>query len=228
MRSHRYRIAALVIVASVALTAGASADVFLLDFAGYDAVWPMDMGQPGSAYWALGDVNAVNPVYLTIDAGTNEYTFVLGNAWYMSSDTVGTNVFHTYSGGSFDVYEDPIATGTHREYGINPANATAPSTFQDGTNILGGDFTGPITIWIDMMTWNGSVSGNLDFVRGTQLANIPLEQREMALTIAGMMFMPPMGPEGYFWQIDGQVYLPQAVPVEETTWGRIKQLGGDR
>jgi hypothetical protein len=226
MRSNRYRIAALVIIATVALAAGAGADVFLMDFAGYDAVWPLDMGQPGSSYWALGDVNAVNPTYLTVDYGNNEYTFVLKNSWYVSSDTVGTNIFHTYSAGKLDLWEDPIATGTHREYGINPANATSPSTFQDGVNVLGGDFTGNLTIYIDMMTGSGSVSGNLNFTRGTQLGNIPLNQREMALTIAGVMFMPPMGPEGYFWQIDGQVFLPEATPVEKTTWGRIKQLGG--
>ena len=172
--------------------------------------------------------DSVNPTYLTIDAGINQYTFVLGNTWYMSSDTVGTNVFHTYSAGTLDIYEDPIATGTAYDYGINPANATSPSTFQDGTNILGGDFNAPITIWIDMNTGNGSISGTLDFVRGTQLGNIPVDQREMALTIAGMMFMPPMGPEGYFWQIDGQVYLPESVPVQPTTWGKIKQLGGGR
>jgi hypothetical protein len=226
MKSIRYKVAALVIVASVAFSAGAGANVFLLDFAGYDAVWPNDMGEPGSSYWALGDVNAVNSTYLTIDPANNEYTFVLKNAWYVSSDTVGTNIFHTYSAGTFDVYEDPIATGTHRDYGINPANATAPSTFEDGVNILGGDFTGSIVIWIDMMTWNGSVSGNLDFVRGSQLGNIPVDQRNMALTIAGMTFMPPMGPEGYFWQIDGQVFIEEAVPTQKTTWGRLKKLGG--
>ncbi len=233
MHSLRYRIPLLVVVLSLGLATGAGADVFLLDFEGFDFAAfgptindpPANLGEPGSCYWAQGFVNSVNPTYLTVDFANDENTFVLQHMCHVSSDTVGTNVFHFFTGGSFDVFADPIATGTPAVYGPNPPNVSH-LTFEDGENLLGGDFTSNIVIWVDLVTGNGSISGNLDFSRGTQLGNIPMAQRSMSLFIAGMQYLPPAGPEGYIWQLDGQVFIPDAVPVERTTWGRIKQLGG--
>ncbi len=227
MKSLRYQVPLLVVMLCVGLATTAGADIFLMDYAGYDYSDSSSLGVPNSCYWAVGFVNSVNPTYLTVDYGTNEYTFVLEHTCFVSADTVGSNVFLTYGQANavFDVYSDPIATGTAADYGVNPPNGSHP-TFEDGENILGGDFTSDVTIWIDMNTGNGSISGELEFNRGTQLGNIPVDQRQMVLFIAGMMYMPPAGPEGYIWQLDGQVYIPESTPVEKTTWGRLKQMGG--
>lgn len=233
MESLRYRILLTLVALSLVLATGAGADVFLMDFAGYDFAAfgptitdpPASLGEPGSCYWAEGFVNAVNPAYLTADYSSNEYTFVLQHMCHVSSDTVGTNVFHYYTGGAFDVFSDPIATGTAAYYAPYPPNASH-LTWEDGENILGGDFTADIVIWVDLATGNGSISGNLDFSRGTQLGNIPVGQRAMSLVIAGIVYQPPAGPEGYIWQLDGQVFVPDPTAVQRTTWGKIKQLGG--
>ncbi len=141
-------------------------------------------------------MNSVNPAYLTFDYTNNEYTFVVQHMCYVSSDTVGTNVFHYYTGGAFDVFSDPIATGTAgRTTAPNPPNASH-LTWEDGENVLGGDFTSDIVIWVDLATGNGSISGNLDFSRGTQLGNIPVGQRSMSLFIAGIVYHAPGGPGG--------------------------------
>jgi hypothetical protein len=233
MESLRYRTLLTVVLLSLGLATGAGADVFLMDFAGYDFAAfgptitspPANLGEPGSCYWAEGFVNSVNPTYLTVDYTNDENTFVLQHMCYVSSDTVGTNVFHYYTGGSFDVFADPIATGTAAYYAPFPPNASHV-TFEDGENLLGGDFTADIVIWVDLATGNGSIGGNLVFSRGTQLGSIPVDQRSMSLFIAGMLYLPPAGPEGYIWQLDGQVFIPDAVAVQKTTWGQIKQLGG--
>ena len=227
MKSLRYQVALVAVVLSFGLAAGAGADIFLADFAGYDFTSPTGLGEPGSCYWAEGFVNSVNPTYLTFDYVNNEYTFVLEHTCYVSSDTVGTNVFHTYglTGATFNIYCDPIATGTAASYGPYPPNDTHP-TFEDGENVLGGVFTSDITIYVDLASGNGSIGGEMTFDHGTQLGNIPVGQRSMSLFIAGMQYLPPAGPEGYIWQLDGQVFLPEVTPVERTTWGRIKQLGG--
>ena len=91
---------------------------------------------------------------------------------------------------------------------------------------LGGTFNGDLTIVLDTTTGNGDVQAFIDWNSGSQLGNIPVAQREMALTIAGLKFAPPSGPEGYEWQIDGSCFLPEPTAVENTSWGNLKTMGG--
>lgn len=228
MRALRYRAPLLVLAAVFVVATAAWADVLLLDFSGFDWFWPADIGQPGSCYGAVGYVPSVNPTYLNFNYATHEYTFHWDYACFVSADTFGTYVVMTYDGStsSFNIYCDPLAGGTTATYGINPPNAVSPATWADGDCVLGGVWVGDVTIVVDTATGNGDVSGLLNFTSGSQLGNIPPSQREMALTLAGIRFDPPGGPEGYHWQIDGQVFIQEPTPVQESTWGGLKKQFG--
>jgi len=126
---------------------------------------------------------------------------------------------------SFRVYCDPIASGTAADYGMNPPNGSSPSTFEDGDCVLHGDWVSDLEIFLDLGTGAGDISGMLDFTGGSQLANIPPTQREQAFALAGITFDPP-GPEGYHWQIDGNICIQEPVNLQPSSWSNIKRSRG--
>lgn len=225
MKEWRRRILALGIAAVLVFSVAAYADVFLLDYSGYDFTAPGDIDDPAACYYAVGYVNAVNPTFLTFDYGTNEYTFYLEYSCFVSADTFGTTAVYTYGdfGGlpaTFKVFCDPLPASA--DYGINPPNFTSPSSFADGSLELSGEFTSNLVFVVDLNTGNGSMQGEIEWLGGAQLGNIPLESREMSLSLNGVKYDPPNGPEGYFWQIDGQISILEPVSTEQASWGEIK------
>ena len=235
MQAMRYRGSALllaVFMIAAVMATPASAQVPLLDFHGFDWFWPAPIGQPGSCYGAVGYVPVVNPTFLNFDYLTYEYTFQWEYACFVSADTFGTIAIYQYDGTAvspaFSVYCDSLGTGTTADYGdpTPPPNGVSPSTWVDGECVLGGDWAGNVTIVLDLTTMNGDISGTLDWTTGTQLGNIPVESRTMAIELAGITFAPPMGPAGYHWQVDGQIFIQPPVPTERTSWGAIKNQFG--
>ena len=113
------------------------------------------------------------------------------------------------------------AGGTPFDYGINPPNATAPSTFEDGLLMLGGAFE-HFTIVTNMTTGVSTLDGVLNLDDGDQLDNIPADQME-GWAFAGQGWDLPDIPEGYIWQIDGEVYIA-SVATESVSWGSVKSL----
>lgn len=223
MKALLYRGAALVVVSALVISAAAFANDFLLDFYGYDYFDPYTspIDTPGNCYNAVGFVPVVNPTYLTFNHGLNEYTFFLSGACLVSATPAGTRIIYDFVGGAFDVYCDPIATGTAADFGTNPPNVTAPPEFIDGENVLGADLTG-LQIVVDTTTGEADLFGTLNFVRGTQLAGIPVDQRS-GWSLAGLRDDAPGIPEGYFWQIDGQLFIEPPTPVEDQSWGGLKK-----
>jgi hypothetical protein len=225
MKTLRYRGAVLSVAVVAVLAAAAWANVYLLDFNGYDYWWP------AGCYNAVGDVTAVNSSYLTFDYVNNEYTFSIQNLCtaMVDSTTIPGLIIWSFTGGTVDVYEDAIAGGTHRDYGINPPNATAPSTFEDGTLVLGGDFSMMTLVW-NTFSGVGSLEGTMDLNRGSQLSNIPMNQRT-GWTLAATRDIddPIPTPEGYFWQIDGYLEISDPIPTEQKSWGELKRqyTGGE-
>jgi hypothetical protein len=207
-------------------------NTFLLDFTGHDWLQWGEMGEPGSCYTAVGFVPAVNSTYLNFNYATNEYTFILDYPCYASADTFGVQAVWNYSGVGtrFDAFCDPIAGGTAADYGSNPPNLTSPSTFVDGTNVIGGDFQNPgLFFVVDINTRNGNVQAFVDLNRGTQLGNIPVSSRTMALSLAGVREdgAQVQLPDGYFWQIDGEIYIESPTPTEVVSWGKLKNIAGE-
>jgi hypothetical protein len=217
MKTLRYRGAVLAFAVAVLFAAGAGAATLFLDFYGYD-YW-----DPIGCYNAVGYVPAVDDDYLTFDYANNEYTFYATGACIAQADTFGTFVVITFTGGTFDVYGDPLVGGTAADYGTNPPNAVSPSTFVDGECVIGADFT-DLTVYFDLSTGEGSLEGTMNLVRGTQLGNIPTYQRN-GWTLAGLRAFPTPGnpvPVGYSWQIDGALYIEDPIATEPSTWGSLK------
>jgi hypothetical protein len=208
----------------VLLSGAAKADVFLADYLGYDYTWPLpnDFISPGQKYAALGFVPQVNQDYIAWDPSL-EYTFHIHSGELTLADTVGVFLKLTYEDGdgTFQIWKDSPVVGTPADYGVNPPNGTAPSTFTDGTLVLGGTF-GVLTILVNMDTFDGSLSGTIDFDSGSDLPNIPPGMQD-GWTFAGFGWDYPGIPEGYTWQIDGEVYLPEPTPVRQTSWGELKR-----
>jgi hypothetical protein len=217
MKRSRTRVALTWTVGTLLLASVASADVLLFDFSGYD-YW-----DGSDCYNAIGYVTEVNPTLLNFNYADNEYTFSLQDACPATVDTIGTWVVYTFTGGTLDIYCDPLLGGTAADYGSNPPNLVAPSTFEDGECVLGGDFT-QLQFFLDTASGMGSLDGQLTFVRGTQLENIHPSQRD-GWSLAANRQGTPGAPEGYFSQTDGQVFVPEAIPVKFTSWGLLKSRG---
>jgi len=224
MRTRNY-FALFATLAALALPNGAHADQFLADFRGFDYEDPNNtpgFGNVGDGYNSLGIVLSVNPSLLTANFGANQYTYRFNNLSATSTESAAPFLFVFYSPGDFDIYEDPnFPVGTSADYGTNPANATAPSTFVDGTNILGGTVTN-FVLTIDLSSGTGSFNGDIAFNRGTQSGSIPAAQLG-GWTFAGLTSGGGTGaPAGYQHQVDGEIRVPDVVPVTTKSWGQVK------
>jgi hypothetical protein len=168
---------------------------------------------------AVGTVQSLETP-LTADLVTNEYTWVMEDLTAdppLSSMTSAGYV--TLSGGRFSIYEDP---GKNADYGINPPNATAPATFQDGTLYLTGSFIN-LSMWWDPVNRMGNFDGVISFDGGSHLAEVNPSVYK-GWTFAGVTTNPYAAiPEGYFQAVDGEVFIAP-VPTEESTWGKIKNM----
>ncbi|MGH7726021.1 MAG: hypothetical protein ACREOU_11400 [Candidatus Eiseniibacteriota bacterium] len=223
MRSY---FALMAVVAALALPAKVHADQFLADFRGFDYESPnggAGFGDVGDGYNSLGLVLAVNPALLTADFVNNEYTYLFRDLTATGSDFAAPFLFIFYTNGRFRIFEDPIAGGTAHNYGINPPNATAPSTFTDGTLILGGVVSN-FVLTLDTTNNNGSFNGDITFDEGTQSGSIPPAQLN-GWTFAGLTSGGGTGaPEGYVHQVDGEIRVPDVVPARPVSWGNVKNL----
>lgn len=194
----------------------------LADYQGFDyeptKVGPA-FGDPGNTYEVLATVPQLGAP-LVFNLGANQYTVVITGLTSVGKLPLGTYDVITYAGGSVNVYEDAIGGGTAANYGVNPANATAPSTFVDGTSILVGTLSSFQVVY-DNATRTGSFEGTLTFTGGSQIGNFPTNQRS-GWTFAGVTGNSPITPTGYLHQVDGSIYLDNPVATEVTTWGSIK------
>ncbi len=225
MKDLRRRGLALALAATLIFSFAASADTFLFDYNGFDWVEWGDLGDVGTCYTAMGCVVSHNATFLTLDYVANEYTFVIDYTCHISSaGPFGPNEIYTYAPVPIDVYCDSKTTGTLKDYNSGPVVWPAiTSTFTDGEKILGGDTQNVIFV-VNTSTGNGNMQTIIDWNEGTQLAGIPVESRTMSMSLNGLthdgagVIVPP----GYDWQIDGQVFIQDPVPVERTSWGNLK------
>src|SRR5205085_2108277 len=134
----------------------------------------------GDQYYSLGFVSNFGTLLSGyVDTGTREYTYYMFNlpvstVEYWDGTTLVVDFDNT--NGRTRYYEDAISGGTHGTYGAGPPNATAPSTFTDGTIALGGH-TYNFVIDYDFSAGQGDFSGNMDLDEGTDLIYIPASQR---------------------------------------------------
>lgn len=211
----------------VAQPASAQTEELLCDFSGYDYedpdVDPSEFGAAGDYYNMFGFVSSVNPAYITADYANNEYTIEFWNLWSAGYFDFYPFRFITYTVGTVGIYEDALCCGTPGVFGINPPNATAPSSFLDGTLILGGDVDNfGLTLNLDDGT--GNFTGDVIFNAGTQVGNIPPNTTRV-YTFAGLTSGPTAQvPEGYVHQVTGEIKIELPVQTQNTSWGRMKAL----
>lgn len=201
----------------------ASSATLLLDYVGFDYESPnpnpSQFGELTSGYVSVGEVPVLYAP-LVFNHAANQYTYVISGLVSISRQNVGPYIIVDYSPGNLSVYEDDRTAGTAFDYGVNPPNATAPSTFNDGTLYL----SGPVTAFrfvFNTSNNSGSFEGEFEATGGSQLSNIPPGDRK-GWTFAGATSNALNIPQGYAHQIDGQVILEQAVPARDASWGRLK------
>lgn len=211
----------------VAPPASAQTEELICDFSGYDYedpdVDPSEFGAAGDYYNMFGFVTSVNPSYITADYTNNEYTIEFWNLWSAGYFDFYPFRFITYTIGTIGLYEDPLLGGTPGTFGVNPPNATAPSSFLDGTLLLGGDVDNfGLTLNLDDGT--GNFTGDVHFNAGTQVGNIPPGATRV-YTFAGLTSGSTAEvPEGYVHQVTGEIKIELPVQNENTSWGRMKAL----
>jgi hypothetical protein len=215
----------------IAAPAFAQTDVFLLGFGGFDYESPNpDPGNYltiGEGYKSLGFVTSFD-AYLApyVNTTANEYTYYYYDLTVQNYDyypefaylEVG---FANPGRGRF--YEDSHSTGTQALYGVYPPNATAPSTFIDGTVFLGGHIEF-LVLSYDFTANQGAFSGNIHFDEGSLLGHIPEAQRD-GWTLSGLAGRNnPSIPNGYDHQTSGECRIPGPTPATHRTWGALKAL----
>ncbi|HEY2955605.1 MAG TPA: hypothetical protein VGK89_10205 [Candidatus Eisenbacteria bacterium] len=211
------------------------ADEVLISFTGFDYQDPnlnslyLDVGE---GYKVVGFVTSAGPLIAPyIDPTSYEYTI------YIRDLTVTTRFF-TFpnltvlfaNNGRGSYYADNFPpVGTAGTYGINPPNATSPSTFTDanGGGSVGERITGDIDNMVlvyNFSTSQGSFSGAMTLDGGPDLIYVPPSQR--AGWVLGGIFGPPNPsiPTGYDHQVEGECRIPGKTPAAHRTWGALKAL----
>ena len=206
-----------------------NADVFLLGFAGFDYESPD--GNPGTylaigeGYKAVGFITSVGPMLTPYyDTDVNEYTFYLFNltvsARFFDIPTQLLNIEFANNGRA-RYFEDDLVGGTNAAYGVNPPNATAPSTFNDGTLVLGGDVD-QFRLYYDFTFDQGGYSGEMTQDEGTYFTLGYVNPLD-GWTLGGLLGRPnPSVPQGYDNQLSGECSI-LIDPVTKSTWGAIKR-----
>ena len=220
----------LCIGASLLVFAGtAVADELLFAYTGFDYQNPnfsstsLDLGE---GYNVLGFVTSAGPLLTPyVDFSTYEYTFYLRNTSVIARFFAFPNLTVQFANGArASYYRDAFPPGgTAATYGTNPPNATAPSTFIDGTERITGHVDNLVLVY-NFSTNQGSYAGNMTLDGGADLIYIPSSQYA-GWTLGGLLGQPnPSIPAGYDHQVDGQCNIPSATPTVSRTWGAIKAL----
>jgi hypothetical protein len=212
----------LLTLALVGATTGPSGATVLVDYVGYafetGGLLPSD---PGDELVFTALATNIDPL-TGVDLGTAEVTF---HVYGLISTGQGTDPFGnaiiTYNGGTLEVWRD---YAQNADWGINPPNATSPSTFADGELLFQGNFVS-FMLAINPSIGAGAYEGYLDGVGGTLIQACT----GCAYTWGGA-FDQNSGAqilEGYDLQIDGVLEVDGSVDGERTGWGSIKSLYRD-
>lgn len=214
----------LALVAACSLSAApAGAQTLLFDYVGFDYespdLNPALFGDVGDVYQGVGEVPVLYSP-LTFDHSLYQYTYHFDGLTSTLRTPVGQFIIIDYTPGTLTIYEDLILGGTAADYGTNPPNGTAPPSFVDGTAILVGNLTN-FRYLFNTANNTGSFEADFEAVGGSQLANIPLNER-MGWTFAGATGNSTTIPTGYDHQVDGQTFLLPPVSSRPGSWGVIK------
>lgn len=193
---------------------------------GYETDYSGHISNAGSELTILGSIDTFFAPFGDLDPNTVEYTFVFDGLVSLGTVVTGGVIFETdYAGGAFRIYADSVG---NYDFGVNPPNGTAPSTFEDGELILEGflqnfhvvlsDFglppgaTGSFTA--DWEFTGGSLYDRVVGCYGPMLGNWTDDTDVVTL------------PAGYTSHTDGKFDLEDCRPTgtEDSSWGSVKRL----
>jgi hypothetical protein len=214
----------LLATAVAAVTAGgALAQNALIDYQGY--AWEtggLPPSNPGDVLSIVGVVDDLDSRF-GINLLVEEVTLsVAGLASTGQVDIGGGVLSIAYNNGTIDLWRDPAMD---HDYGVNPPNATAPSSFTNGTLFLGGTFTN-FFLFFDPSTGSGAYEGNVVFNAGSGLATLN-QLNANGYTFGGVLNNNAAGgnvPQGYDLQVDGTIEVEVQIGVEDKTWSSIKDM----
>ena len=236
------RIALLLLSASLLAVAGPAfatggEDELLISFTGFDYESPDPSGtylDLGEGYKVVGFVTSAGAIIATyVDMTAYEYTIYIRDLTVNGRFFAFPNLTVTFANngrGSYYADAFPADGGTAGTYGVNPPNATAPSTFIDNPTadpLAGERITGDVDNFVlvyNFVTNSGSFGGNMTLDGGPDLTYIPAAQRPG--WVLGGLLGPPNGtiPLGYDHQVDGECRIPGKTPAAHKTWGSLKAL----
>jgi len=219
----RKRLLLFVALCSLTGTTAVHAQFPLIDYQGF--AWEtggFPASNPGDFLNLVAIVDDLDAVF-GIDLGVDEVTvYATGLVSTGEIPLGGGFLAINYVGGTLDVYQDPSMDAA---FGINPANATVPSTFTNGGLFLGAVVTS-FFLFYDTTNGVGSYEGNITFTAGSGLASVQGIEAD-GYTFGGTLnSIASSGniPEGYDLQIDGAIEVRVSIAVEEKTWGGVKDL----
>lgn len=174
---------------------------------------------PGDELSIATVVTQIDPLF-AVDLGAQEATLyitgLVSQGAVLNPATGATTI--SYAGGTLAIH---AAAARNHDWGIDPANATVPSTFIDGDLVFSGAFTGfAVTL---LPSGIGIFEGFVDGTGGSALAG---PCANCAYTFAGT-FTAPSGaqvPAGYDLQVDGVLEVESTVAIETVNWGTLKQM----
>jgi hypothetical protein len=153
-----------------------------------------------------------------------QYTIYMDDLVSAGEVDIGGGTFYiTYDGGFVDIvaqrYDDPGYTMP--DYGIEPPNATAPSTFTDGEIYLHGYFYMFYMLYYPSLHV-GNFEGLINWTLHPDLGELfNPEGNVFAGTVDPLM--APV-PDGYDFEMDGHVTFDPTIPNELKSWGGVKNL----
>lgn len=210
------KVMVLAIFVAALFAVPALAQIHSIDYVGYG--WTAGPVKAlGDEFNFVGAASQLDPIF-GVDLLTEELTFHVYGLIVSAETDLGGTLMVTYSGGYMEIFQDP---SMNSDFGINPPNATAPSTFSDGTLFFSGEFT-DMTMFV-FPSGNGSFEGNLNGVAGTMID----ESCSGCVYTWGGSFYVDSGaqiPEGYDLQVDGVLEIDAAVPVDQASWDAVKAL----
>jgi hypothetical protein len=176
----------------------------------------------GDRYVLVGKVTAFGTqLESLVDTGANEYTVVVTGG-FVTSRQVYSPFASVVLGGDMHarIFEDPKSGGTPAVYTPNPPNADVPSSFSDGTVVLGATLSSFYLLWREDY-WNGSLNAQMIVLdEGTLLAAVP-EGSRTAYDFSGE-FNDDLVPEGFRSAINGGMIV-RDTPVQLEYWGNLKK-----
>jgi len=196
----------------------ANAQVAIADYLGFG--WEdggLPPSNPGDMLQIAAIVNSADPIF-GLNLATEEATIYVSGLLSTGGIPDGFgNTIIAYVGGTLEVWRDPAQNA---DWGIFPPNATAPSTFMDGSLLLQATFNDFVLILTP--SGSGAYEGHLDGVAGALISACT----DCIYTWGGS-FDSNAGaqmPDGYDVQIDGVLEVDESISTRHESFGAIKSL----